>query len=63
VDPADVVELGGVFHPNRFVEGLNIVRGATSFTADELDKRDAVKRLCNAIELGRYARTAQEVSL
>ncbi len=63
VDPADLVELDETFHPMRFVEGLNIVRGAGSFTAEQLDKRDSVKRLCNAIELGRYASTGVEVSL
>jgi len=63
VDPADLVELAETFHPMRFVEGLNIVRGCTALTAEELDKRDRVKRLCKAIELGRYASTGVEVSL
>ena len=63
VDPADLVELDETFHPMRFVEGLNIIRGAGSFTAEQLDERDSMKRLCNAIELGRYASTGVEVSL
>lgn len=63
VDPADLVELDETFHPMRFVQGLNVVRGAAPLTAKELYKRDSVERVCIAIVRGQYASTGVGVSL